>query len=1198
MAHLASEGRLSLRQIQQFVGESRHAPGRQTLALAEPFDADWLARLARVLALQQLEPQDLHDAVAIYDYLHSTRDINSFAPMHRKIYGELLCVQGRDEALHSLLPDFQVPDVIARMLTADLANPHRGGHFSVEESLWMTMVGDAIGLPSGYRIGLAKGEGPPFDRLASKSPAGSLGGPLITVVVTSYCPDEGLITAVRSMIDQTWADLEVLVVDDGSPASHRALLEQAVELDPRVRLVVRPQNGGTYRARNTALEHARGEFLTFQDSDDWSHPRRLELQVQPLLEDRTLLATRSRCVRVTDELTLTHLGYKPFRSNASSLMFRLEPVVNRIGFFDEVRKGADTEYHERLMAHFGAAVFRDIVDAPVLAVVRRSERSLSRAEFSPGWRHPARFAYKAAYQKWHGEIQDGADPFLPRDADERPFPAPRTRLPGQHDSTHYDVVLAGDWRAEGGPQRSMVEEISALLKQGRRVGVAHMEALRFMTTKDSPLSSLVEELRHRGSVDLIQTDDDVQIDLLMLRYPPLLQFPAHGSTAWSVKNLWIIANQAPSERDGRDLRYLVEDCSRNARTMFGASPTWVPQGPTARDAITDAMAGEELALFDNPGIIDSADWYQPHSPEGTARPRVGRYSRDTPMKFPQDRDALLATYGDPGVDVRMMGAVNTVHRLLDGHQPPENWELIPHKAIPVRTFLQDIDFFVYFDHPLSHEAFGRSVLEAIASGCVVVLPWHYKRVFDDAALYASPQEAMDVVHELHADPALYRTQVRSARDAVESQLSHDAFYARVRPYLDDEGHADITVVEAGRCATAPAEREAESLAGGFAISSSDELLQVPASWAHERVGELTHVWSGSTCRTRLRIVAGDRTRDPYDVVFFGRPLDLDRPSADPEVIAERAAGRYAEHGLDGLVAYVSYLGGRFVCVVQDADDVVVVPDAFASEPVHWTMGPSLTVASHEQLVGASGAGVQNRMAVSSSSTAGGGQTSQLRANHHLRIDLLRGSPQEQRFYPLERRISAPPLVQAKQELVDLVGTHVWLISSLGPVALHVTGDELARQVLSLAAPYVEHGSFAFSVLDEGPGSDEVANVVEANARAVEVGLHHRLVRIGDPSVPPFSAMETVGVGRSCRLLDEASAGGLADGAADSGLPEWWTAGDLRNWEAHEDSRPLQLPCIVDVFGFRRFAEIVLGVHELRSTGRLAEALRAGSLAAP
>jgi glycosyltransferase involved in cell wall biosynthesis len=86
------------------------------------------------------------------------------------------------------------------------------------------------------------------------------------------------------------------------------VLRAAAALGDRIRLVKLAVNAGTYAARNAGLEAAGGEFAAFQDSDDWSHPRRLELQVRPMLEDRRLVATTSDGLAVTDQLMLSRPG--------------------------------------------------------------------------------------------------------------------------------------------------------------------------------------------------------------------------------------------------------------------------------------------------------------------------------------------------------------------------------------------------------------------------------------------------------------------------------------------------------------------------------------------------------------------------------------------------------------------------------------------------------------------------------------------------------------------------------------------------------------------------------------------------------------------------------------------------------------------------------------------------------------------------
>lgn len=106
--------------------------------------------------------------------------------------------------------------------------------------------------------------------------------PLVSVV-TATCPRDRLdhlLTAVESILSQTWKDLELLVVFDGPAApSARAALQDLAEKDPRLQLLTLPQNAGAGAARNAAIAAARGEYVAILDADDIAMPERIERQV-------------------------------------------------------------------------------------------------------------------------------------------------------------------------------------------------------------------------------------------------------------------------------------------------------------------------------------------------------------------------------------------------------------------------------------------------------------------------------------------------------------------------------------------------------------------------------------------------------------------------------------------------------------------------------------------------------------------------------------------------------------------------------------------------------------------------------------------------------------------------------------------------------------------------------------------------------
>ncbi|MCO6049120.1 glycosyltransferase family 2 protein [Mesorhizobium sp. RP14(2022)] len=103
---------------------------------------------------------------------------------------------------------------------------------------------------------------------------------LVSVILPTYNRSDSLCRAAKSVLDQSYADLELIVVDDASTENIEAVVRQWN--DERVRLVRRAANGGAAAARNTGLAHAKGRFIAFQDSDDIWLPGKLDRQMKLL----------------------------------------------------------------------------------------------------------------------------------------------------------------------------------------------------------------------------------------------------------------------------------------------------------------------------------------------------------------------------------------------------------------------------------------------------------------------------------------------------------------------------------------------------------------------------------------------------------------------------------------------------------------------------------------------------------------------------------------------------------------------------------------------------------------------------------------------------------------------------------------------------------------------------------------------------
>ena len=123
--------------------------------------------------------------------------------------------------------------------------------------------------------------------------------PLLSVIVPVYNVAPYLAQCLDSILSQSYMELEVLLVDDGSTDESGTLCDAYVQRDERIRLI-RQANAGLSAARNVAMEQMRGEFFFFVDSDDWLAPEALAqpmalLVAHPLIDVLELGYTEVNC---------------------------------------------------------------------------------------------------------------------------------------------------------------------------------------------------------------------------------------------------------------------------------------------------------------------------------------------------------------------------------------------------------------------------------------------------------------------------------------------------------------------------------------------------------------------------------------------------------------------------------------------------------------------------------------------------------------------------------------------------------------------------------------------------------------------------------------------------------------------------------------------------------------------------------------
>lgn len=126
--------------------------------------------------------------------------------------------------------------------------------------------------------------------------------PLVSVIVPVYKVEDLLARCVDSLRHQSYPDLEIILVEDGSPDRCPEMCDEFADQDSRVR-VIHQRNAGLSAARNAGLDIATGEYITFVDSDDWVHPEYIMALVAACSQQPRTIAC-SAFVRAVDQLAV------------------------------------------------------------------------------------------------------------------------------------------------------------------------------------------------------------------------------------------------------------------------------------------------------------------------------------------------------------------------------------------------------------------------------------------------------------------------------------------------------------------------------------------------------------------------------------------------------------------------------------------------------------------------------------------------------------------------------------------------------------------------------------------------------------------------------------------------------------------------------------------------------------------------------
>jgi UDP:flavonoid glycosyltransferase YjiC (YdhE family) len=344
----------------------------------------------------------------------------------------------------------------------------------------------------------------------------------------------------------------------------------------------------------------------------------------------------------------------------------------------------------------------------------------------------------------------------------------------------YDVLMITDCRLPGGTVASIAEEVQAQGRAGLRTGILHVPS--GLVADPRPFNPRLTALVRAGAADIVVDPARVDAGLAVLRHPAVFAAPSGALPAVAVDRTLAVVNQSPQDAGGEPY-YDLAAFRRAVEGHFGGEVSYAPIGPDVRRQLTGIAPELPLLRRDWVNVIDIDAWaVDPGRRFAGRRPIIGRHSRDDPKKWPATREDVLAAYpAHRAVEVRVLGGADDARRLLG--RVPANWTLYPFGSMDPQRFLATIDAWVYFHHPSWVEAFGRTILEAMASGVPSILPPHFAPLFGDAPAYLRPAGVLDQVLAWRDDPHAARRRAAAGQHDVRERFSHQTHVTRLQELL-------------------------------------------------------------------------------------------------------------------------------------------------------------------------------------------------------------------------------------------------------------------------------------------------------------------------------------------------------------------------------------------------------------------------------
>lgn len=246
----------------------------------------------------------------------------------------------------------------------------------------------------------------------------------VSVLMSAYNVEKYIEHSIASIINQTWGNIELIIVDDASTDNTPTILSKIQKRYNNIIVIHNSKNMGAYISRNIALKFASGAYVTCHDADDWAHPSRIERHLQLHLKLKNIYAVSlTKMLRINENGGVPKTYSKPKKilkwinhKCYVTALFNMSFLKGKLGYWDSVRAGGDSEMLSRVKTFKNAKVH--VFDVVNIFCLTRKEGLTQ--QYGRGTRD----CYKKNFLAWHKKISIEEQAYMPFPLTRRPFEAP------------------------------------------------------------------------------------------------------------------------------------------------------------------------------------------------------------------------------------------------------------------------------------------------------------------------------------------------------------------------------------------------------------------------------------------------------------------------------------------------------------------------------------------------------------------------------------------------------------------------------------------------------------------------------------------------------------------------------------------------------------------------------------------------------